>query len=632
MRVIGTAGHVDHGKSTLIESLTGMNPDRLKEERERQMTIDLGFAWMELPSGEQVGIVDVPGHRDFIENMLAGVGGIDAALFVVAADEGVMPQTREHLAILDILQINGGLVALTKIDMVEDQGWLDLVEDDVREVLKGTVLEKAPIVRVSAKSGQGLSVLLHTLDEVLAENPPRQDLGRPRLPVDRVFSIAGFGTVATGTLSDGHFRVGDEVEILPNGTRGRIRGLQTHKQKEDLALPGSRTAVNISGVALEQIKRGDVVAHVGDYQPTRRMDVRFRLLGDVSQALEHNTEVKLFVGAAEVLARVRTLGSDVLQPGDDGWLQLEMREPVVARRGDHYILRRPSPGETMGGGIVVDPEPKGRHKRFTAGLIERLESLAEGTPTDIFLQSLTTMLAAPLREVTLQSNLEESTAQDALDELLQRGQIVPLESGKGELYVNSDLLVTSLGYWEQVSSTTLNVVEEYHKTYPLRKGMPKEELKSRLKLSPRIFSGLTRILIQDAQLAEIGPLILCPGHEIRFTPQQEQTVQSLLKRFAASPYSPPSVKEAKSDVGDEIFQAMVALDLLVPVSSEVVFRREDYDQMVVDVKALLQEKGDLSAAQVRDHFDTSRRYVLAFLEHLDEVGVTIREGDVRRLR
>lgn len=632
MRVIGTAGHVDHGKSTLIESLTGMNPDRLKEERERQMTIDLGFAWMELPTGEQVGIVDVPGHRDFIENMLAGVGGIDAALFVVAADEGVMPQTREHLAILDILQINGGLVALTKIDMVEDRDWLDLVEDEVREVLYGTILEKVPIVRVSAKTGQGLSVLLQTLDDVLAESPPRQDLGRPRLPVDRVFSIAGFGTVATGTLSDGHFRVGDEIEILPNGTRGRIRGLQTHKQKEDLALPGSRTAVNISGVALEQIKRGDVVAHVGDYQPTRRMDVRFRLLGDVSQALKHNTEVKLFVGAAEVLARVRTLGSEVLQPGDDGWLQLEMREPVVVRRGDHYILRRPSPGETMGGGTVVDPHPKGRHKRFTAGLIERLESLAEGTPTDIFMQSLATMVAAPLREVTLHSNLEEKTAQDAIDELVQCGEIVSLEIGKGELHANSDLLVSSIGYWEQLSSTTLNVVDEYHTTYPLRRGMPKEELKSRLKLSPRLFSGLIRILIQDDRLDEIGPLILCPGHEIRFTPQQEQAVQSLLKRFAASPYSPPSVKEAKSDVSDEVFQAMVDLDLLVPVSSEVVFQREDYERMVVDVKALFQEKGTLSAAQVRDHFDTSRRYALAFLEHLDEVGATVREGDVRRLR
>jgi selenocysteine-specific elongation factor len=632
MRVIGTAGHVDHGKSTLIESLTGMNPDRLKEERERQMTIDLGFAWMELPSGEQIGIVDVPGHRDFIGNMLAGVGGIDAALFVVAADEGVMPQTREHLAILDILQINSGVVALTKIDLINDQDWLDLVEEDVRDVLGGTVLANVPLVRVSAKDGRGTGKLLETLDQVLAKGPPRQDLGRPRLPVDRVFSIAGFGTVVTGTLSDGHLCVGEEVEILPKGTRGRIRGLQTHKQKEDLALPGSRTAVNISGVTLDEIKRGDVVIHGGDYQPSRRMDVRFRLLGDASQPLKHDTEVKLFVGAAEVLSRVRTLGSEVIKPGDGGWLQLEMREPVVVARGDHYILRRPSPGETLGGGTVVDPNPKGRHKRFSSGLIERLESLAAGAPTDILLQSLAALVAAPLRDVIMHSNLEEKTALEAIEELVQIGQILILESEKSALSANSDILVTTQGYWEQLSSPTLIIVEEYHTAYPLRRGIPKEELKSRLKISSRLFSGLMKILIQDGKLDEMGPLILRPDHEIRFTSQQEGAVQSLLKRFAASPYSPPSVKDTVSEVGEDIFQAMVDLDLLVPVSSEVVFRQEDYDRMVVDVRALLQEKGTLSAAQVRDHFNTSRRYVLAFLEHLDEIGVTIREGDVRRLK
>jgi selenocysteine-specific elongation factor len=632
MRVIGTAGHVDHGKSTLIESLTGMNPDRLKEERERQMTIDLGFAWMELPSGEQVGIVDVPGHRDFIGNMLAGVGGIDAALFVVAADEGVMPQTREHLAILDILQINSGLVALTKIDLVDDQDWLDLVEEDVRDVLGGTVLANVPIVRVSAKDGQGIGELLERLDQVLAERPPRQDLGRPRLPVDRVFSIAGFGTVVTGTLSDGHLSVGEEVEILPKGIHGRIRGLQTHKQMEDLALPGSRTAVNISGVTLEEIKRGDVVVHSGDYQPARRMDVRFRLLRDASQTLKHNTEVKLFVGATEVLARVRTLGSEVIKPGDAGWLQLEMREPVVVTRGDHYILKRPSPGETMGGGTVVDPNPKGRHKRFTLGLIERLESLDAGAPTDVLLGSLATLVTAPLRDVVLHSNLEEKIALEAFEKLVQSGEIIILESEEGTLSVKSDTLVTTRGYWDQLSSTTLIIVEDYHSAYPLRRGMPKEELKSRLKISPRLFSGLIRILIHNDQLDEMGPLILRPDHEIRFTPQQEEAVQSLLRRFAASPYSPPSVKDAISDVGEEVFQAMIDLDLLVPVSNEVVFRREDYDQMVLEVQDLLQEKGTLSAAQVRDHFNTSRRYILAFLEHLDEIGVTVREGDVRRLK
>jgi len=632
MRVIGTAGHVDHGKSTLIEALTGIHPDRLKEEREREMTIDLGFAWLELPGGEPIGIVDVPGHRDFIENMLAGIGGIDAALFVVAADEGVMPQTREHLAILDILQINGGIIALTKIDMVPDQEWLDLVEDDVHEVVAGTVLQNAPIRRVSAKNGQGIPELLETLEEVLDEKPPRQDLGRPRLPVDRVFSIAGFGTVVTGTMSDGHFQVSDEVEILPGGIQGRIRGLQTHKQVENLAVPGSRTAVNISGVALDEISRGDVIAHPGDYQPTRRMDVQFRLLPDVSQALKHNTEVKLFIGAAEVLARVRTLGKEVIQPGEEGWLQLEMREPVVAIRGDHYILRRPSPGETMGGGRVVDPIPKGRHKRFAAGLVDRLESLAEGAPEDVYLQSLAVLQAASLREVTQQSNLEQDSAQSALEQLLAQDEIVVLEPKKEDLLITSDVLVTTSGYWAQISATTLGVIQDYHTIYPLRRGMPKEELKSKLKVSTRLFAGLVNKFTQDGSLQEEGPLISQPEHEIQFNSQQEKSIDNLLKQFSASPYSPPSIKDSKSAVGDDLYSAMVDLEYLIPVSSEVVFRKEDYDQMVEGIKNLLTNQKTISAAQARDHFNTSRRYVLALLEHLDEIRVTVRQGDVRRLR
>ena len=632
MRVIGTAGHVDHGKSTLIEALTGIHPDRLKEEREREMTIDLGFAWMELPGGEPVGIVDVPGHRDFIENMLAGIAGIDAALFVVAADEGVMPQTREHLAILDLLEINGGVIALTKIDLVPEREWLDLVEEEVREAVQGTVLQGAPIIRVSAKKGQGIEDLLATLEEVLGEKPPRQDLGRPRLPVDRVFSIAGFGTVVTGTMSDGHFLVGEEVEILPSGEQGRIRGLQTHKQKEDIAVPGSRTAVNISGIALDEIHRGDIVTYPGSYKPTRRMDVDFHLLSDVSQPLKHNTEVKLFVGSAEILARVRMLGKDVLNPGEDGWLQLEMREPVVVIRGDHYILRRPSPGETLGGGRVVDPHPKGRHKRFAAGLEERLESLSQGAPEDIYLQSLVVLQAAPIHEVTQHSNLEEEAARSALGQLVDRGEIVILDPLNDNLSPSSNSLVTTKAYWNQQSTTMLGIVKKYHNDFPLRKGIPKEELKSRLRIQPRIFSSLLRKLIEDGILQESGPLILLRGHEINFNPQQQVNVQALLEKFSAAPYSPPSVKDSKMEVGDEVYQAMVDLALLVPVSSEVVFRKEDYEQMVAEIRGMLTKVGSISAAQVRDHFNTSRRYVLALLEHLDEIGVTIREGDFRRLK
>lgn len=637
MHVVGTAGHVDHGKSSLVEAMTGIHPDRLKEERDREMTIDLGFAWMKLPSGEDVGIVDVPGHRDFIENMLAGVGGIDAALFVVAADEGVMPQTREHLAILDVLQIPGGVVALTKIDLIEDDsearsGWLDLVEEDIRQVLSGTVLGKTPIVRVSARTGEGIPDLLQTLSECLEGSPPRPDLGRPRLSVDRIFTIAGFGTVVTGTLTDGRLRAGEEVEVLPEHSRGRIRGLQTHKREQEFAVPGSRTAINISGVTKDQIQRGDMVAHPGDYHPTRRMDVHFHLLPDVSQPLRHNTEVKLFIGASEVIARMRLLGSDNLRPGGDGWLQLELRKPVVAIRGDRYILRRPSPGETLGGGVVADPHPDGRHKRFDQGVLTRLEALAQGTPSDVFMQALLSLGAAPMQEVVTCSSLEPNVVTDELDDLVDSGQLVILGQLDKGLSLDSDTLVTSESYWDQITSRTLEEVENHHRTYPLRLGMPREELKSRLKIGMRTFNAFLRKLAAESELEERGPLVLRPGHEIRFGSQQESAIQALLARFAASPYSPPSVKETQAEVGEDVYNALIDMRILVPVSAEVVFRQEDYESMVAELINLLERRGTLTAAQTRDHFKTSRRYALALLEYLDAIGVTVREGDARRLK
>jgi selenocysteine-specific elongation factor len=633
MRVIGTAGHVDHGKSTLVEALTGIHPDRLKEEREREMTIDLGFAWMTLPAGgEEVGIVDVPGHRDFIENMLSGVGGIDAVLFVVAADEGVMPQTREHLAILNLLQIQGGVVALTKVDLIEDQDWLDLVEDDLSQLLAGTILASAPIIRVSARTKEGLPALLEALVECLKDRPARPDLGRPRLPIDRVFSIAGFGTVVTGTLSDGQLRVGDEVEILPKRLRSRIRGLQTHKRKEEVAIPGGRTAVNISGVNLEEIQRGDVVAHVGDYHPTQRIDVRFQLLADASRAMGHNVEVKLFLGAAEIPARVRLLGKDVLKPGEEGWLQLELKQPVATIRGDRYILRRPSPGETLGGGVVVEPHPRGRHKRFASGLIDQLESLAIGSPDQILLQAILALGAASVKEIVTRSSLEGEQVSQAVQELTRAGQLIWLEDKDGMTPLTSDLLVTSRSYWDQLAGQTIREVSNYHQAFRLRRGMPREELKSRLRLSTRLFNAILRRLVNDGVLGETGPLIFDPNHEIQFSPSQEKAVQDLLTRFAATPNAPPTIKETQMEIGDEVYNALIDLGILVPVSSEVIFRKQDYDRMLAELHGLFEEQGTLTAAQVRDHFNTSRKYVLALLEHLDQQGMTVREGDIRRLR
>ena len=636
MRVIGTAGHVDHGKSTLVQALTGIHPDRLKEEREREMTIDLGFAWLKLPDGEDVGVVDVPGHRDFIENMLAGVGGIDAALFVIAADEGIMPQTREHLAILDILQVPGGVVALTKIDLVDDPDWLALVEEDVRSYLAGTVLGDAPIVPVSARTRQGLPDMLNALSSCLSQRPPRPDLGRPRLPVDRVFTMPGFGTIVTGTLIDGSLRQGDELEIYPTGLRGRVRGLQTHKHKEEMAVPGSRTAVNISGVDVDQVLRGSVIAHPGDYQPSRRMDVLFRLLPDVSQVLEHNTQVKLFLGAAEVQARLRLLGSEQLIPGEHGWLQLELDQPLVAVRGDRYILRRPSPGETLGGGMVVDPHPKGRHKRFAAEVIASLEALAQGDPADILLQALFSLGTAPINEIIDRSHLDDQVARDAINTLLAAGTLVPLEnSSTPALAPNS--LVTSLGAWNALSARAVHEVTTYHHNYPLRRGLPREELKSRLKLPPgaigaRLFIAAMRKLSAAGLLEEAGPLVLQPGFTIRFNPQQQRQVDALMSRFSAAPFAPPSIKECQAEIGEELFTALVEQGDLVTLSAEVVFRRQDYEKMIAEIRRLLQARGTLTAAEARDHFNTSRRYILALLEHLDAIGVTRRDGDLRRLK
>jgi selenocysteine-specific elongation factor len=619
MRVIGTAGHVDHGKSTLIAALTGINPDRLKEEQERQMTIDLGFAWLTLPGGEEVGIVDVPGHRDFIGNMLAGIGGIDAALLVIAADEGVMPQTREHLAILDLLQIGNGIVVLTKIDLVDDPAWLDLVETDIRAALLGTILQDAPILRVSSRTKEGFPELLRTLDMLLEKLPARPDLGRPRLPIDRVFSILGFGTVVTGTLSDGQLALGDELEILPSGLHARIRGLQTHKKKEETAIPGSRVAVNLSGVDVEQIRRGEVLTRPGQYIPTQRLDVQFRLLADVSAPLHHHTEVKLFIGTTETIADLRLLGVDSLNPGETGWLQLELRTPILAVRGDHYILRRPSPGETLGGGIVVDPQPKRRHKRFDESVFRAMESMAQGSPADVLLQAALALGPAQAKDVITRSRLEQPAADSALKELMDSGQLISLE----------DVLVAA-SQWFVLKDSVVATLAAYHETYPLRRGMPREELKSRLKLPPRLFNLVMHRLVSENILTEAAKWTALPGHVVRFSPFQQVKVDKLMAQFALAPYSPPSVKECQALVGEDIFSALLEFGDLVAVSDEVVFRKPDYQIMVEKIRLTLRQKGQISLAEVRDLFQTSRRYAQAFLEHLDAIGVTIRDGDFRR--
>ncbi|MGA7194667.1 MAG: selenocysteine-specific translation elongation factor [Anaerolineales bacterium] len=622
MRIIGTAGHVDHGKSTLIAALTGTHPDRLKEEQEREMTIDLGFGWLTLADGEEIGIVDVPGHRDFIENMLAGVGGIDAALLVIAADEGIMPQTREHLAILDLLQIPSGLIVITKIDLINDKDWINLIESDVRAALKNTILQDAPIVRVSARTRSGLDQLIVTLSGILKQKPARPDLGRPRLPIDRVFTMSGFGTVVTGTLIDGHLSIGDEVQILPSGLTGRIRGLQTHKKKEDQAMPGSRTAVNISGISTEQIQRGEVLVHTNQYVSTRRVDAHFRLLKDIASPLKHSSEVKVFIGASETIGTLRLLDTEELTPGDEGWIQLELRDPIVAVRGDKYILRRPSPSETLGGGIIVDAQPKNRHKRFDSEVLKSLSSLAKGSPADILFEAAFALQTASADEIIKRSRLEDQTAKDALKELIADGRLVALE----------DNLIIAQTLLNDMQIKIQTLLDDYHNQFPLRPGIPREELKSRLKLLPRVFNSIVTQFAKRKLLMEFDSIIAKPGHEIRFDNSQQAQVERLMQKFAQNPYAPPSIKECKADVGEEIFNALIELNQLVAVSSEVVFRKQDYDLMVERIKETLESKKQISLAEARDLFNTSRKYVQALLEYLDAIGVTMRAGDYRKLR
>ncbi|HLO29947.1 MAG TPA: SelB C-terminal domain-containing protein, partial [Anaerolineales bacterium] len=456
------------------------------------------------------------------------------------------------------------------------------------------------------------------------------DLNRPRLPIDRVFSMSGFGTVVTGTLLDGQLVVGDEVQILPSGQRGRVRGLQTHKQKEERAVPGSRTAVNISGIETESVRRGEVVVRPNQYQPARRIDARFRLLKDVSSSLKHNSEVKFFVGASETIANLRLLDTEELSPDEGGWIQLELRDPVVAVRGDRYILRRPSPGETLGGGVIVDHQPQGRHKRFDENVLKSLESLMQGTPSDVLFEAALALNIASIKEVVARSRLEPATAEAALKELLDSGSLVPLEEGLPA--ITSDFLVIARPHWNAVYEKVLDIIGTYHKNYPLRRGIPREELKSRLKLSAQAFNAILRRLLTAHTVTDYGAFLAQPEHKIIFNSNQQVKIQALMQKFEQNPFSPPSVKECQAEVGEEILNALVELNELITVSSDVVFRKGDYDLMVDRIKKELQHKDKITLGEVRDLFNTSRKYAQALLEHLDSTGITMRDGDFRKLR
>jgi len=622
--VVGTAGHVDHGKSTLVKTLTGIDPDRLEEEKRREMTIDLGFAWLKLPDGKEISIVDVPGHERFIKNMLAGVGGFDAALLVISADEGVMPQTEEHLAILNLLQIEHGVVALTKCDMV-DQEWLELMTEEVRERLAKSVLANAPIVPVSARSGMGLKELLNQLSLLLSKTAPRLDLGKPRLPIDRVFSISGFGTVVTGTLVDGRLTVGQEVEIVPGNFKSRVRGLQMHKTKSEVAAPGNRVAVNLTGLEVSELKRGMVLTTPGWLTTTDRVDVRLNLLPDSPVNIEQNSRFDFFSGAAEATAGITVLDKARLEPGESGLLQLRLSEPLALAKGDKFILRLPSPSQTVGGGVVIDPNPR-RHKRFQPEIINTLKTLEQGTPAEIVLQTLSLGDGLPrdLKGVAEAAKLTQTQAQEALTQLLAEGTVLVL--GDNQLY-------TSMAGWQKLSDKAIALVKQFHAQFPLKRGMGREELKNKLGItSGKNFGLVLNQLLAAKTLVESegkisGPVLSLPDFQVRFNLAQQKQADMLLTAYRAQPYSPPALSELGTD--PNIVLALVDEGKIKKISETVYFSMEAYEEMLRQILTRLDTQGKVTLAEVRDMFNTSRKYIQGLLEYLDDLKITQRVGDER---
>ena len=620
MFVVGTAGHVDHGKSALVEALTGIDPDRLAEEKERGMTIDLGFAWLSLPGGNEVSIVDVPGHERFVNNMLAGVGGIDLALLVVAADESVMPQTREHLAILDLLQIERGLVAITKRDLV-DEDWVDLVEADVEEVLKDTVLEGAPVVRVSAVTGEGLPQLVSTIEELLAATPPKRDLNRPRLPIDRAFTIAGFGTVVTGTLIDGKLDVGQEVELAVSGRETRIRGLQTHRSKLQQAEPGSRVAANLTGIADEEILRGEVLTSPGWLKRTTAVDVRLRVIPEAPHPIRHNMFVTVHTGSSEVIGRARLLETELAKPGDTTWAQLKLDTPLAVVKGDYFVIR--SNQTTLGGGNIVDTHAR-RHRRAHQPTLERLAVMEMGSDRDVLLKTIEMSEPSAFEALVNRANLKPSVARAELEAMASEDLVVAL----GRPAVGAGSLVYTAAGWSSVSERARKALAAYHGQSPLRKGAPKEELRSRLGMTQQVFSSVLPRLRDDGIVAEEGALVRLPEHQPELTNAQREAADVYLKILEADPYSPPT----DSPVDPEVLNLLADEGKVVKVSETVAFSATAYREMVDRISAHIKDSGEITVADVRDMFGTSRKYALALMDDLDYKRITRRVGDARVLR
>jgi selenocysteine-specific elongation factor len=627
--VVGTAGHIDHGKTSLVKALTGTDTDRLPEEKARGITIDLGFAFLEEPDDLTIEIVDVPGHERFVRNMLAGVGGIDLALLVIAADEGVMPQTREHLAICSLLRIKTGLVALTKTDLVEPD-WLELVKDDVASLVRGTFLEGAPILPVSAKTGEGLVELRAAMRTLAAGVPTRAADQLPRLPIDRVFTVKGFGTVVTGTLMTGRFTADDRVEVYPRGVQAKVRGLQTHGHPVEEVRAGQRTAVNLQGVERAALTRGDVVGPTGALIATVLVDGTLELLADAPRPLKSRDRIRFHTGTSEIMARVLLLDRAELAPGEQAFARFRLEAPLVALPGDRFVVRSYSPIVTVAGGTLLDIDPP-RFKRKAPALVAHLTLLAEGSPEDVVEEHVRQVGTAGVRLAALSGRVPFGPER-------LRGILEALTASGRVLGVERDWVLHPESA-ERVRAQAVAALEEFHRANPLKPGMSREELRHRAgDTDERIFASLLVRLDAEGLVRSERDKVRLASHQVQLSAAQQRVVDQVETDFLRTGAAPPSPEEALARAGvtgdeeHELFQVLVEGKRLVRIKESLFFHAQALDTIQDKLVTLLRERKDIGPADVKDLLGISRKYAIPLLEYFDGRRVTMRVGERRVLR
>ncbi|MBL6468658.1 MAG: selenocysteine-specific translation elongation factor [Mogibacterium sp.] len=627
--IIGTAGHVDHGKTRLIKALSGIDTDRLEEEKKRGITIELGFAHIPNDAGYNIGVIDVPGHEKFIKNMLAGIGGIDFVLFVVAADEGIMPQTREHFEILQALGIDDGIIAITKTDMVDEE-WLELVQEDIRDYVAGSFLEGKPMIPVSAKSGANIDLLKEEIIRKCDRESKRIEAPEMfRLPVDRIFTKSGFGTVVTGTLMDGTCSLNDEVLVFPEETPAKIRGIQTYGNDVEQAVAGQRTAINMSGVRKEDIRRGDVIAAKNAVSVTGMLDVKLKIFDSSERMVLNNSRVHLYCGSKEVLAKVILMDRDALSAGEEAYVQFHLEEPIAVRRGDRFIIRFYSPIITIGGGRILDAVPE-KHKRNRENVLEGFRMLESGNISDIFVLK-TGGHKFYSKELLLQElGMLPETGNREIDRCIEEGKVVELEDGT----------ILAASKFRMMTDLLIQLLQEYHESNPLAEGMPKQELQSRLRdtwhiQEDKIILGAVHRLMDLGTLMDCGKTVSMQGFEAVLTPEQEK-----LKDRIAGMYADAGIEIPKNDeiyaldsdkrVINAIFDRLYKEGVLVKVDPSYNISQEGWNRVVAAARAAGAE-GSFVLADFRDALNTSRKYASVYLAALDRAGITVFDGERRRL-